>query len=35
MEQLQENLASLSVELSSEILQEIDKIHQRYPNPAP
>ena len=35
MAQLKENLDSLAVELSSEILQEIDKIHQRYPNPAP
>lgn len=35
MEQLEENLASQEITLSSEILAEIDQIHQRYPNPAP
>lgn len=33
--QLQENLSSLEVELTPEILQEIDAVHTRYPNPAP
>lgn len=33
--QLQENLASLEVNLSTEILAEINAVHSRYPNPAP
>ncbi|QZZ23169.1 NADP(H)-dependent aldo-keto reductase [Leptothermofonsia sichuanensis E412] len=33
--QLEENLASLQVSLSPEILAEINRIHNRYPNPAP
>lgn len=35
LEQLQENLGSLEVELSQEILAEINDIHARYPNPTP
>lgn len=35
LEQLQENIASHTVTLNQEILQEIDQVHQRYPNPAP
>ncbi|CAD5951934.1 Protein tas [Planktothrix tepida] len=34
IEQLQENLASVTVELDETILTEIDAIHRRYPNPA-
>ncbi len=33
--QLKENLSCLEVELSPEILVEIEAVHQRYPNPAP
>jgi aryl-alcohol dehydrogenase (NADP+) len=33
--QLDENLASLNLTLSKELLIEIDRIHSRYPNPAP
>lgn len=33
--QLQENLDSLKVTLTNEILAEIDAVHSRYPNPAP
>ncbi|MEN9204009.1 MAG: NADP(H)-dependent aldo-keto reductase [Thermostichus sp. DG_1_6_bins_120] len=33
--QLKENLSCLQVELSAEILAEIEAVHQRYPNPAP
>lgn len=35
LEQLKENVASLTVELSEDVLQEIDAIHRRYPNPTP
>lgn len=35
MPQLRENIASVGVELNAEILQQIDAIHARYPNPAP
>jgi aryl-alcohol dehydrogenase (NADP+) len=35
LEQLKENLACIAVTLRSEILMEIDQVHQRYPNPAP
>ncbi len=35
LDQLRENLDSLSVELDTSILAEIDAIHTRYPNPAP
>ena len=33
--QLEENLGSLGVTLSRELLDRIDAIHARYPNPAP
>lgn len=35
LEQLKENLASVNVPLTEEVLAEIDRIHSRYPNPAP
>ncbi|MDP4821092.1 MAG: NADP(H)-dependent aldo-keto reductase [Saprospiraceae bacterium] len=35
MEQLRENIDSIQVHLSDEILQEIEAVHQRIPNPAP
>lgn len=35
LEQLRENLASVQVTLSPEILAEIDRVHRCYPNPAP
>lgn len=35
MEQLKENISSIDVVLSEEILKEIDKIHHSIPNPAP
>ncbi len=35
LEQLQENLGSLDVTLDPDILTEIDRVHSRYPNPAP
>ncbi|HIK32476.1 MAG TPA: aldo/keto reductase [Oscillatoriales cyanobacterium M59_W2019_021] len=35
LEQLEENLSSLKVELSEEILKEINEIHAQHPNPTP
>lgn len=35
MDQLKENISSWKVELSKEILQEIEAIFEKYPNPAP
>ncbi|MFC2109671.1 aldo/keto reductase [Bacteroidota bacterium] len=35
MQQLKENIATMEVKLSDEILQEIDDIHNLQPNPAP
>ncbi len=35
MEQLHSNLASIEIELTAEILEGIDAIHQKHPNPAP
>jgi aryl-alcohol dehydrogenase-like predicted oxidoreductase len=35
LEQLQENLSSLELQLPQEIVDEIEAIHQRQPNPAP
>ena len=35
MEQLEENIASAAVEIGADVLQEIQAIHARYPNPAP
>ena len=35
MEQLKENIGSINVELNDEIIEELESIHQQYPNPAP
>lgn len=35
LEQLQENIDSIHVDLSEEILKEINGVHETYPNPAP
>ena len=35
MEQLKENLSSATIELSDEVLAEIEAIHARYPSPTP
>lgn len=35
LDQLKENIASESIYLSEEILEEIEAIHKQYPNPAP
>jgi aryl-alcohol dehydrogenase-like predicted oxidoreductase len=35
MEQLRANIASADLELSAEVLEEIEAIHQRHPNPSP
>jgi len=35
MQQLQENLDSAEVTLSTEVLKKIEAVHQRFPNPAP
>lgn len=35
MQQLIENIASISIKLSSEVLEKIDQIHQQYSNPCP
>lgn len=35
MDQLKENIASIDVELSQEILDDINRIHEAIPNPAP
>jgi aryl-alcohol dehydrogenase-like predicted oxidoreductase len=35
LEQLQENIDSVNVSLTSEILAELDAVHTHYPNPAP
>ncbi|MDH5764507.1 MAG: NADP(H)-dependent aldo-keto reductase [Gammaproteobacteria bacterium] len=35
MEQLKSNIDSATLELSAEILEQIEAIHQRYPNPSP
>jgi len=35
MEQLKENIATGSINLSQEIIDEIEKIHETIPNPAP
>ncbi len=35
MEQLKENIDSISISLSSEVEKEIEQIHLEYPNPAP
>lgn len=35
LQQLGENLASVAITLGKETLQQIEQVHQRYPNPAP
>jgi aryl-alcohol dehydrogenase-like predicted oxidoreductase len=35
LEQLKENIESITIELSSEILEKINQIHSLIPNPAP
>ena len=35
LDQLKENIATINVALSNEILEEIDRIHLLQPNPAP
>ncbi|MFD1094741.1 NADP(H)-dependent aldo-keto reductase [Salegentibacter chungangensis] len=35
MEQLKENIESINIELSNEIFEEINKVHEAIPNPAP
>lgn len=35
MQQLKENIGSMEVQLSEEVLKEIEKIHLEFPNPAP
>jgi aryl-alcohol dehydrogenase-like predicted oxidoreductase len=35
MKQLKENIASIDIDLSEEILEEINEVHLNQPNPAP
>ena len=35
LEQLKENLETVDVELSEEVFNQIEQVHQQYPNPAP
>ena len=35
MEQLKENIESVDINLSDEIIEEINKVHENQPNPAP
>lgn len=35
MEQLKTNIDSIDIQLSAELLEEIEAIHQRFPNPSP
>jgi aryl-alcohol dehydrogenase-like predicted oxidoreductase len=35
IEQLKENIESIDIELSKEIINDINKVHQNNPNPAP
>jgi aryl-alcohol dehydrogenase-like predicted oxidoreductase len=35
VEQLKENIASISIKLSTEVTKEINAIHQLFPDPAP
>ncbi len=35
LEQLKENIDSVNIQLSSELLEEIEAIHNAIPNPAP
>ena len=35
MEQLRENIESVDINLSAEIIEEINQVHENQPNPAP
>ena len=35
MDQLKENIGSVEIKLSEEILKEINQVHENIPNPAP
>jgi len=35
MEQLQSNIRSIDVKLTNEIIEDINKVQQLYPNPCP
>ena len=35
MEQLKENIESVHINLSNEIIEEINQVHENQPNPAP
>jgi aryl-alcohol dehydrogenase-like predicted oxidoreductase len=35
MEQLAENIAAVDLQLSKELLKEIEAVHNQYPDPAP
>jgi aryl-alcohol dehydrogenase-like predicted oxidoreductase len=35
MEQLRSNIASIDLELSAELVDGIEAIHERHPNPSP
>jgi aryl-alcohol dehydrogenase-like predicted oxidoreductase len=35
MEQLKQNVESATISLSPEVLEAIENVHNRYPNPAP
>ena len=35
MDQLKENIESVEIKLSEEILKEINQVHENIPNPAP
>jgi aryl-alcohol dehydrogenase-like predicted oxidoreductase len=35
LSQLKENIESIKINLSQEVLKEIEEVHERIPNPAP
>ena len=35
MDQLKENIESINIDLSEEILEEVNEVHSNQPNPAP
>ena len=35
MEQLKENIKSIDFDMKEEVIKEIEKVHQQYPNPSP
>jgi aryl-alcohol dehydrogenase-like predicted oxidoreductase len=35
MQQLKENIDSIDIQLSDEVLRDISEIHDKYPDPAP